>query len=157
MHRKYTPADFARLYSFARREGDCMIYTGGLTPLGYGVFRVNNPRRCDRAHRAAYEMAYGPIPDGQMVCHKCDRRACINPDHLFLGTQKDNMADAAAKGRVAHGEQQGAAKLTEANVREIRRSYRDGEETLRELSARFGISPPSVFRVVRRITWKHVE
>jgi hypothetical protein len=89
----------------------CILWTGPVGSHGYGNFIVNKVRHT--THRAAYEVSVGPIPDGMMVCHRCDVKTCINPDHLFLGTSQDNMADCARKGRQAR-------KLTDEEVRQIR-------------------------------------
>lgn len=78
-------------------ESGCHEWTAGRFEKGYGVFR--NDGRNLRAHRVAYEIAFGPIPDGMLVLHKCDNPACVNPDHLFVGSQKDNMQDMVKKGR----------------------------------------------------------
>jgi hypothetical protein len=78
----------------------CWIWTGAMTAageLGYGILKVDRSRRNVLAHRFAYELTHGPIPSGLMVCHTCDVRKCVRPDHLFLGTAKDNVRDAIAK------------------------------------------------------------
>lgn len=120
------------------------------------------------AHRLAYELVNGPIPDNLCALHRCDNPPCCNPAHIFLGTQADNMADKTAKGRQSRGEQHysrtkpermvrgernGRAKLNEAQVQEIRAAYAAGGVTLHELAARFVVGQATVWRVVRRKTW----
>ena len=89
------------------RNGDCWLWKGCQTK-GYGV--VARSGRQTYAHRYAHEITHGPIPKGSYVCHRCDQPLCCRPEHLFLGSQTDNMRDAAAKGRVARGERNGQAE-----------------------------------------------
>lgn len=97
-------------------DGGCWLWKGGIEESGYGVFYPNRLRR-QRAHRVSYEMHVGRVPSGLYVCHRCDVRNCVNPSHLFLGTQKDNMADMASKGRRVWGPTRW--KLTQTETAEI--------------------------------------
>jgi len=79
-------------------QSNCWVWTGGLDAEGYGVFYIGNKRW--QAHRFAWELAHGPIPCGQKICHRCDNPPCVREDHLFCGTQRENVLDAARKGRL---------------------------------------------------------
>lgn len=133
----------------------CWVWKGTLSKSGYGV--VGWMRRLYRAHRLAFEVAVGPIPQGLEVCHRCDNRACVNPDHLFLGSHAENMADMSRKGRGSKllGERHPQAQLTESQVREIRRRYAAGAHR-QELADDFGVSLDCMKAVIYRRTWKHV-
>lgn len=137
---------------------DCIEWSGARNSKGYGHCRDPITKRTRRVHRVAWEQTHGPIPDGMYVLHRCDNRACINVEHLFLGTQADNMADMRAKGRAktAPGEQQGQHKLTEAQVREIRLAYAAGGITHAALALRYGVVVSTVSNILTRRTWKHV-
>ena len=135
-------------------ESGCWVWTASLHRVGYG--QIRHDERILRAHRVSYELHIGPIPAGMHVLHKCDNRSCVNPDHLFLGTNDDNVADMVTKGRQSKGEKNGKARLTEDNVREIRRRLAAGEKN-KDLSVEFGVSTPSISKIAKRKTWRHVE
>lgn len=138
--------------SASRHKSNVDTYYGRI-----GVSIGRNSRKQIRASRLSYAMHKGPVPDDMFVCHRCDVSLCVNPDHLFLGTNKDNMADCKAKGRhrfgVLCGEKSPHSKLTDDQVRAIRSS----SGTAKEIAKRFGISKSNVEFIVNRQTWKHVE
>lgn len=108
-----------------------------------------------RAHRAAYELFVGPIPVGMWVLHRCDNPPCVNPHHLFLGTNTDNVHDMIAKGRNRTGESHTNAKLTESDVNEIRRIYERGdmERGARPLARKYGVSSTAISNIVQGRVW----
>jgi len=136
-----------------RGEDECWPWKAVQHRQGYGRFRLG--RRMVLAHRIAWELEHGPIPEGMCVCHTCDNPRCVNPAHLFAASQLENIADAVEKGRRANrrGEKNGRAKLTEEKVREIRRLYTTGRHSQRELGERFGVIESHVGRIVRREVW----
>lgn len=151
-----------RFWSRADREGDeCWLWRGRRNAHGYGVFDASEVRSGPiLAHRLAYELERGPIPDGMIVCHACDTPACVRPDHLFLGTQQDNLADMDRKNRRRTGALRGAAnpiaKLTEDAVRDLRDRYRAGE-SVSALARAFGIHRKTVADIVQGKRWAHVQ
>ncbi len=133
----------------------CWEWTGAKYPSGYGAFGwAYHQGFCQRAHRFSWEAHHEPIPLGFQVLHRCDNRACVNPNHLFLGDHASNMLDRNLKGRQARqlGECQGQHKLTEELVREIRESSQSDREWARQLS----ISHMTIGRARRGRTWKHL-
>jgi len=162
--------------------GPCWLWTGGKVGKGYGSFRGLN-QKTTSAHRFAWLLANGAIPDRMHVLHKCDNMLCVRAEHLFLGTNTVNVHDMIAKGRHSHGAQHGSlcnpprgdghvsrrkpelrprgerhgrAKLTEAHVREIRALYAAGGITQRELAKRFNSNQASISCVINRKQWKSV-
>jgi hypothetical protein len=136
----------------------CWEWTAAKYPAGYGVIGFVKPASPRPAHRVAWELVNGPIPEGLFVCHKCDNRACVNPDHLFLGTQKQNLADMAVKGRGTksnRGEGSARSKLTTEQIIEIRRLSAEGISRA-ELGRRFGMRATSISRIVLRKRWWNV-
>lgn len=130
----------------------CYLWTAKAERRGYGVVDLNG--KSVTAHRAAYELAFGPIPPGMCVCHKCDTPLCVNTDHLFLGTAKDNALDMARKGRSRFhridqtGERNHFAKLTEPKVVEMRRQYSNGK-TISAISVDFSIPYGTAYSAVK--------
>ena len=143
-----------RFWNKVNKTDTCWLFTGYKNKKGYGKFKVNKQIL---AHRFSYELHYGPIPKGMYVCHKCDNPPCIRPDHLFLGTQKDNMDDMLLKGRnnPKFGEDNAASKLTDANVRFIR-SYPIYRGSQTELAKQFNVSQELISKIVNNKNWKHI-
>jgi len=124
----------------------CWLWLGPYDKDGYGY--CGHAGKMRKAHQVSWLFHRGPIPKGLCVCHTCDTPRCVNPIHLFLGTNAQNLADAARKGRKG-GENHGSAKLTQANVDEIR----SRSEPARIFAARFGVSLGAIHHVRSRHTW----
>jgi hypothetical protein len=137
----------ARLMERREISGDCWLYTG-ILKKGYG--RMGYRGRMVAAHRVAYEILKGPIPVGLYVCHKCDVRNCFNPDHLFLGTHQDNMADMVSKGRHYTRNLAKARAIRTAAEEILQRS----RALIDELSEKHGLSPARVRRIALGGAWK---
>lgn len=135
----------------------CWEWRGFRDRNGYGQLRAGQPLVGLYAHRVAYALAFGHIPPGMSVCHKCDNPACVYPRHLFLGTQTDNNADRDRKGRgrSLHGAAHGSAKLTEAQVADIRARAANGESQ-RSILRSYNVSQAGISAVVGRRNWKHL-
>lgn len=134
----------------------CKEWTGSKnSSFGHGQWR-NEAGRIELTHRAAWRMFIGPIPDGMSVLHKCDNPACVNPKHLFLGSQSDNMHDMWGKGRAnpktRSGEKHAMSKLTEEAVLDIRGSQLSGVA----LAKLYGVSPTTICDVRKRRIWNHI-
>lgn len=142
--------DLVDFFANATTGDGCWEWKFGRNQDGYGQVLIEGVKR--PAHDVAYERAYGPLPEGYFACHSCDNPPCIRPDHLFAGTPLDNARDAAAKGRLSHGENHYAARLTEGDVRAIRSDPR-GCFVLAKV---FGVSKQAILRIRWRRTWKHV-
>lgn len=138
-------------------EGQCWTWTRSTNSAGYGTLTVAG--RARYAHRLAYELAKGPIPKGADVMHSCDNPACINPDHLEVGTRSQNMADCHARGRsripkpILRGEQNGAAKLTAEQVVDIKQRLGNGE-TQQTIADDFGVSQTLISAIKLGRLWK---
>lgn len=143
-----------RFWSYVEKGDGCWEWKGGHASYGYGQTYFRG--RGEKAHRAAWALTNGPIPLGMFVCHHCDNRNCVRPDHLFLGTNADNLADAAKKLRFATEARLRRAKLTPDGVREMRRLASSGM-TVTELAAKYGVSDTVVGKVIRHRAWRHIQ
>jgi hypothetical protein len=155
-----------RFWPKVEKTDGCWLWTAARFTNGYGAFRVGNRQR--KAHNVAWELTHGPIPQGRLVCHSCDVKRCVNPAHLFLGTQRDNIRDAMSKGRMRGGSHEGSfavrkqlgqenvnARFTERDVRDIRGRYAEGVSGML-LAAEYGVSHQSLYSILNRKTWRHV-
>lgn len=131
---------------------DCWPYTNRICSWGYGNVRFENKQTT--AHRVAWILTNGDIPDGLFALHKCDNPPCCNPAHLFLGTHTDNMRDMIKKGRHVKGEDSIYSKLNEDQVKEIRKLKPLFSHS--QLGAKFGVSRSAIYHIVKRKTWKHL-
>jgi hypothetical protein len=136
----------------AKAKGaDCWLWTGSTNGRGYGLFRVEGRQRIF-AHRLAWLIARGDIPKGQEVCHSCDNGLCVNPEHLFLGSHRDNHLDSVRKGRKRAW---GLQRLDAKQVQTIRARVAVGE-LQKDVAAAFGISRNHVSSIVHRTSWAHL-
>jgi hypothetical protein len=182
--RRYYPTPEVRFWAQVQKTDGCWLWTGA-TVKGYGAFFANG--KSIRAHRYSYQLHHGPIPSGKMVLHHCDTPACVRPDHIYAGTNLDNVRDAMQRGRTPTGDRNGSrlhpekrqrgdghwarraaemptkgegngnAKLNRTDIEEIRRLYASGKYSQSQLGRKFGITQTSVGRIVNRLNWKHVE
>lgn len=137
----------------------CWIWQGNRDRNGYGLFTHKGVYFCDFAHRVSYTIHVGPIQEGLVICHRCDNPPCVNPDHLFQGTQRDNQEDAQKKERtrILKGAAHWAAVLNLEQVVEIKRrlaSYSPGLTTA--LAKEFGVSVPTIKAIKAGRNWSHV-
>jgi hypothetical protein len=135
-------------------EAGCWVWMGSSQVRGYGEIISNNRKHL--AHRASYEAFVGPIPKGMYVCHACDNVACVNPNHLFLGTQKQNLQDMVNKGRSTWGEKNPQAKLTEQQVKEIKQGFAEGKTDM-ELAKQFNMSRQGINSIRKGKLWSYVN
>lgn len=145
-----------RFWAKVNKTNSCWLWTAGTYPVGYGKFAVANGTSASTtigAHRMAWRLTYGD-PGTQHVLHRCDNRLCVNPAHLFLGTNFDNIADMVAKNRQSRGESSGLNTLTEQDVRAIRKAAVHQRQC--ELAAQYGVSRATICRIVNYRLWTHV-
>lgn len=157
MQRHSTPiADRFLASLLPPNEKGCILWGGYVHKNGYGMISTGRrPPKTLRAHRLAYELAFGPFDNTLFVCHRCDTPLCCNPAHLFLGTAKDNAADAASKDRTPHGNKNHNAKLTASIIIEIRNRHAAGE-SYKSLADCFHVTTVTIGHVVTRKTWKRI-
>lgn len=148
----------ARFWSKVNKTDSCWLWESAINHHGYGLFSIHYKTR--RAHRLSWEWANGEIPKGLFVLHECDVRGCVNPDHLFLGTPKDNTKDMYEKGRAnsfpgdRRGESSPTSKLTNDSVLAIRALA--GSISTQAIANQFGVSKSTVQAITCRRLWKHL-
>lgn len=146
--------DVARFWSRVevRKQAQCWPWRYGPDEHGYGAFRELVGTRIEPAHRVAYMIAHGEIPEGKVIRHTCDNPLCCNPDHLEIGTHQDNVADRVARGRSAIGEDNGRSVLSTTQVQHIRES----QLSARALAKHYGVDVKTITKIRSRETWAHV-
>lgn len=157
--------EITRFWRHVEKGEGCWNWIG-CTELEYGSFYRADKSKI-HTHRMAWILECGAIPDGKWVLHHCDNRACVRASHLWLGTAQDNIADMVSKGRHLDGRKKAGekmrgeghfrAKLTEADVLNIRRSYSKGQVTGTELGRRYGVCQSTIHLIIHRHNWKHVK
>ena len=151
-----TESEQRRFWSKVQKTDNCWLWNSNKVRGGYGQFSFRRGK--SYAHRISWETVHGLVPVGFELCHKCDVPSCVNPAHLFLGTHTQNMRDCVSKGRNVNqrGQKHGMAKLTDADVIEIRRRFETERVSKRTLSVEFGISDVMVGLIIRKVCWKHL-
>ena len=148
------PLKIRKFFSKVKKlKNGCWKWVGGKNSQGYGCFRYKNKQML--SHRISFSWFVGVIESGMFVCHLCDKKYCVNPHHLFQGTQSDNMQDALSKNIIKSGEESSSSRLSKINVDEIRKEWISGNKTQREISNKFNISQSNVSFIVNNKTWKN--
>ncbi len=159
---EYLHSAMTRFWSYVDKsgQGECWLWTGTKTlpthcGLVYGTFGFSDDNRqvTYRAHRFSYVLANGEIPDGLQICHSCDTPLCVNPAHLWAGTNAENCADRNKKDRVQHGERHWSAKLKEDDVRAIRSSA----DSVQELSKKYGVHATQIAGIQNGTKWQRLS
>lgn len=148
-----------RFWIRVRKGGpdDCWTWTGSTSKKGYGRFS-NTKWGTNLAHRIAFMVSNGyQIPDGLLACHSCDNPRCVNPNHIFIGTNRENILDSSRKGRLAKGERAYHSKLTEQDVRNIHTLYSVDKKSSKQISKIYNVSMQSIMDILKGKSWKHLN
>lgn len=157
MNLKFLKNIKSRFWQQVQKSNDCWIWMGAKCSYGYGNFRImiNRTRHVEKAHRASYMLSNNTeIPQGMCICHKCDNRPCVNPDHLFLGSYADNSADMVKKGRSARGQKIGICVLTEEKVKQI--IAMKSQYSTTQIAKMFGVSRGCIWNIFRKNSWRYI-
>lgn len=142
-----------------KKENNCWVWKGATEVTGYGKFSLEGSTKQNyktgKAHRLSYEIHFGEIPNGLCVCHTCDNRLCVNPEHLWLGTREDNNKDRKAKGRNGdiNGEKHGRVKLKASYLKDILKKKEEGLSYTR-IAKEYGVCQSTISRMVKGVNWK---
>jgi hypothetical protein len=154
-----TSPELTHFISRTRQDGECWIWTGPKTSLGYG--RIAWQGKSHYVHRLVYaadrKIAVKDVARHGLIRHLCNVPSCVNPAHLAAGTQKANMQDCVRAGRIAHGERRPETHLTEVDVREIRRCAGKRRGDKKHLAVRFGVAQSTISNILSRYSWKHLK
>jgi HNH endonuclease len=142
---KFTLLNIRNFWARTQKSEGCWTWVGCADRDGYG--QITAAGRQLKAHRFSWELHNSAIPQGLCVCHRCDNRACVNPEHLFLGTNRDNTRDKVAKGRHPVGEASATSTLTNAEVEQIRQLLREGKQSQASIAREFGVTPGNVCHI----------
>lgn len=148
------PAEI-RFWKKVNKTDTCWLWTGAKER--YGFIKLSHTEQV-YTHRYSWELHFGTIPEGMFVCHKCDVTLCVRPDHLFLGTDLDNVRDRNSKGRNPDlkGEKNAMAKLTKEEVIEIRNIHENNRRGYAVTATKYRVSPGLISLIMRREIWKHI-
>lgn len=144
-----------RFWAKVSKTDNCWFWVGQISNTGYG--RIDGREKPLAAHRISWELHYGLIPENCHVLHRCDNKKCVNPEHLFLGDQRDNNNDKMSKERQGRGVMMPQAKLTDNIVRRLRKRYFNGGVTQQQLADEVGICIGRMNWVLRNKAWRHVQ
>lgn len=150
---EFSNSEKNKFLSHIIKKEDCWSWDS-TTRFGYGKFRIKDKEYM--AHRVSYYLNFGIDPKDLFVCHKCDNRICVKPEHLFLGSNRDNMQDALLKGRMFLGEKNSFSKLKVVDIHKIRNLYSLGNSSYEDIAISFGVSNECIRKVIKRFTWANV-
>lgn len=145
-----------RFYSkfIVNSENGCWEWAANRFPKGYGCFKLNG--KSNAAHRISYKIHVGEIKERMVICHKCDNPCCVNPNHLFMGTQKENLQDRNLKGRSIKGHKNGRCILTEKDIPIIKSLLKEKIDQ-RDIAKKFGVAQTTISSIKLNKSWSHLK